>query len=171
MDALEWVSVSEASRRLKLSPSEIRRRVKAGMLVGERVARGPGDTRDRFMVHLPLTTYLQVPRAEDAPSDAPPRADSERLLGIIDALLRTNAETMVRQADEIARLMTRVLDAERDLARYHAERDAAVERAELDRQSADLLQAVADRQRERIVELERQLEQARRRRWYDPRTW
>lgn len=100
----EWVSVAEASRRLKLSPSEVRRRVKAGLLEGMRQPRGPGDTRDRFMVQVPV-------RADGAPSDAQPHADSETLLHTLDAL---------------ARAQEAIADLRERAGRAEAERDSAL---------------------------------------------
>ena len=78
------------------------------------------------MVQVPA----EVPTTpNDAPDDAQPRADSERMLGFIDALLRANGETMIRQADDNARLVERVVNVERDNARLLTERDNALARA------------------------------------------
>lgn len=145
-----FVSVREASAHYGLSETEVRRRIADGRLIAERLTR-PQGTLLRVMIDTP----------DDPPTthrDAPPGADSEETLGIIKALIQSHADTAARQGEMIAELRE-------ERGRLQAERDAAVACSEREMEAADVLQVVADHQRERIEELQRQLEQARQRRW------
>src|SRR3954465_3506737 len=123
-DSFEWVSVIEASRRLKLSTSEVRRRIRVGTLTGERQPRGPWDTRDRFMVQMPVVETTPNERTDDALPDAQLRADSGGWSRVFDLLERANT-VIDRQADEIGTLRERAARAETERDSALAERDRA----------------------------------------------
>lgn len=112
----EWVNVSEASQRLGVSLSTVRRMVESGQLVGEREPLGRGSNRDRYLVRFdreempqdasPFESEDESSEAPETPTDA--SALTGRALDIMDALLRANGETMERQAETIAALRERV---------------------------------------------------------------
>lgn len=116
----EWVNVSEASQRLGVSLSTVRRMVESGHLVGEREPLGRGSNRDRYLIRFDRKEMPQDAspfESEDESSEAPERPQSApeattRALDIMDALLRANAETFERQAETIAELRERVGRAE-----------------------------------------------------------
>jgi excisionase family DNA binding protein len=133
----EWVSVEEAARRLGISVSTVRRRIEAGTLVGEREV--IGGSRERYKVRLDAsqeasgTIHDTVSRIEPGCPPLTPQAlattpqdasgITRRSLGILDNVLRTNAETMAKQAERIADLM-RQLGAAEATARLLAEQRA-----------------------------------------------
>lgn len=167
-DGFEWVSVSEAGRRLNLSPSEIRRRIRVGILTGERQPRGPGDTRDRFVVKLPVISLLTEHAQANAPSDASPRADSEIFTRLLSEFLDAKADIGTLR-EERGRLQ-----AERDNASARAnaaEDELGNLRIDLRRAErlAEQMRTVADAQEAKANDLERQLAAARARPWW--RRW
>jgi hypothetical protein len=119
-----FAPVSEAVRILGLSATTIRRKIDAGELEAERIARPQGTA---FLVKVPAD---EPPRAEDAPQtpqeapdahhDTPGRTDHLTavvvpLVAQIDALRKTverQADQLVTQAETIGRL-TAELAAER----------------------------------------------------------
>ena len=158
LDEFQWVSVSEASRRLGISPSEVRRRIRVGQLVGERQPRGPGDSRDRFVVQVPTTL---TERGDDALLNTQTRADSEDLVHVISALIQSHAGVSARQGEMIAELREERgrLQAERDDARRRvteAEEDLNYLRIDLRREQeyAKERVAVLKARDQRIEEME-----------------
>jgi excisionase family DNA binding protein len=131
----EWVSVGEASRRLNVSPSTIRRMIEAGKLVGEREV--IGGTKEHYRVRLETQQpiHYDAPPSEspDVPPDAPDvrhdaSASTERSLEIIDAVLRANAETMDKQAERIDRYGELLRQEMERRVRAEADRDHLAER-------------------------------------------
>jgi hypothetical protein len=122
-----FVPVSEAVRILELSATTIRRKIDAGELEAERIARPQGTA---FLVKVPGD---EPPRAGDAPPtpqeapetnhDSPGRADHLTavvvpLVAQIDALRQTverQAERLVGQAETIGRLTAELDTARREI--------------------------------------------------------
>jgi hypothetical protein len=139
------VSVAEAADRLGISPSEVRRRVRAGTLEGESFDR-PQGSYIRIVFYEPGDTPAPaVPENEPTRQDAPDVADAIR--AAIDPYVAMNeriAELYAGAIAENAELRERVGRAESD-AKYAQVR-------------TDLATAEA-------VELRRQLDEARRPWW------
>jgi excisionase family DNA binding protein len=163
----EWISVGEASRRLNVSPSTVRRMIEAGALVGERQV--IGGSRERFLVRFDAPDMPQ--EASGEASDAPvagetpdaPEARSEppdaimALLAELREMRRQENERRTADASQIAELRERVGRAEERAERLLAEKE---------QWALDVME-----QTERAVRAEAELQRLRGRRWWDPRTW
>jgi excisionase family DNA binding protein len=104
----EWVSVEEASRRLGVSVSTIRRRIEAGDLVGEREVIGGSKERYRVRLEMP-----QDEQAHSESGDAPEtRHDAPTVAEGLLALVREMRQQGVNDAARIADLMRQLGAAE-----------------------------------------------------------
>jgi hypothetical protein len=154
-----YVTSAEACKRLGISDRTLRRRVQAGTVEGEYVARPQGSV---LYVKLPAEAAMQTAQAADAVIDqengqaasdaaqtatAPtePPALTMRSLDILDALLRANSDTMERQAERI--------DQYGELLRQEMERRVRAEERAI----------AADR---RADQAERERDALRARRWW-----
>lgn len=171
----EWVSVGEASRRLNVSPSTIRRMIEAGALVAEREL--IGGSKDRYLVRLDAPETHQAASYDasgpqtasesgDAPvtpqtlpttpHDAPPF--NESALNILDMLLQTSLDNEREQAERIAALMRQLgaAEAERDILRA-----AHADCSNLSHAEASRIVQEATEQRFRAEQAERERDAAR----------
>jgi hypothetical protein len=127
----EWVNVSEASKRLGVSVSTVRRMIEAGDLVAEREPLAQGSSKDRFLVRFeaPLdsddASPSEPPDAPQAPTE-PPAA----ITALVDALAAERAERQ-RLSAENGELRERAGRLEGQVIAVNAERDAL--RAEVER--------------------------------------
>jgi excisionase family DNA binding protein len=142
MPQYEWVSVTEASRRLDVSPSTVRRMIEEGKLVGEREVIGGSKTayKVRLETLQDASETLHEPPASsesgDAPTtphDAPTAAHdasglTQRALDIVDTVIRSNAETMDRQAAQLDRYSELLRQETGRRVKAEAERDALAAR-------------------------------------------
>jgi hypothetical protein len=123
----ELVSIADYAARTGMSETEIRRQIRAGTLPAETFQR-PQGTYYRVIVDTPddtpaVTEPIESVQAPSASQEPP--ALTMRTLDIMDALLRANAETMERQAEQIANLRERAGRAEERATALAAELERA----------------------------------------------
>ncbi|MDP8925304.1 MAG: hypothetical protein M3O34_20865 [Chloroflexota bacterium] len=136
-DRSEFVPVAEAARRLGISAATVKRRIAAGALEAEQLARPQGV---EYRVRLPReepAPLTERTTSEGAPStgtaqdvSAAIRAATAPLverLAVQDATIAEQARTIERQAEQVADLRETIgrqgaeLEAERDTARSERE--------------------------------------------------
>jgi excisionase family DNA binding protein len=130
-----WVSVEEAARRLGVSDATVRRRVRAGTLEGERLARPQGEVYRVRESALPPDSQVAAADtlAEEAPTTDMTSLLRERLLAA-DNLISTELETISRYVERIANL-------ERDNGRLQSEVSHLTEQLAAERARADAAEA------------------------------
>jgi hypothetical protein len=149
----DWCSVSEAARRLGVTPTAIRNRIRRGTL--EHRANGNQGKLVRVPRTVPLTVPEPVPPTVPEPlgGTVPPGVE-----GTIKAL-----EAHVRQLSEL--LARQRIDHAAELERVRLEIDRARDDADRQREHADaMLKQVKDLV-DRVNRLHDELEQARRPWW------
>lgn len=144
-----FVPLSEAVKRLGVSDRTIRRRVQAGTLVGEYVARPQGTV---LYVKLPDETAGQA--AEDAASGGAAASDQEEGATRQDAALTAALETVTGLVADLRAL-------EREHGTLVAQRDAEKARADALTQELEDARAQLDAERQARAAAER-------RRWWWP---
>jgi hypothetical protein len=109
------VSVLDAARLLRMSEATVKRRIAAGILKADTVARPQGWT---YMVHIPEDAIPNGPTESPlvSPTSIEPSCCDQRALDILETLLVANGATMERQAEQITRLTGEAWEA-RALAR------------------------------------------------------
>ena len=134
----EWVSVGEASRRLNVSSSTIRRMIEAGALVGEREV--IGGSKERYRVRL--ETQPDAPETRQTEQPTPSTGDAsiasestpaitERSLEIFSAVFKGDLELIQQKDAQILADASKIADLRERIGRAEAERDAL--KAELER--------------------------------------
>jgi excisionase family DNA binding protein len=118
-EAFQRVTVAEAAHRLGVSVATVRRRIRAGELVAERLIRPQGSA---FVVRLPVDASASVSDAYDTEQE--PRVTArtqasapEAMAALIQATLTPIIAPLVAQLDAHRQTVERQADALRELER------------------------------------------------------
>ena len=146
----EWLTYTEAAKRLGTTPDAIRQRVKRGQMQGSR----GNDGRPRVWAKERSTAQITEPSLIEPSPDSPNRTESE-------------------QSGQVKALEGRIETLERELARAQGQADRAIKRAEdlgdrlvdaeMSRTEDKAARTVAEAE---VNRLRTELEQAQRRWWH-----
>lgn len=163
----DWCSVAEAARRLGVTPTAIRNRIRRGTL------RTKPNGNIGHLVHLPRPEPVPLTPADTVPGTVPPDA--------LAALDRATDALVAELRGRLSELQARLASA--DAERMASQREAAQERAQAAEERARLQTALSDtgqrlarlseareadteRHRTEVEELRQRLHELRSRPWW-----